>query len=415
MSQHAVIVGGGVIGAACAYYLRRSGWDVTVLDRGRFGAACSHANCGLVSPSHAQPLCVPGAVGKTLKLMMQRNSPFYIKPRLDPTLWRWLWNFARKCNEPAMLAATSARAALLNSSMALYEELLAAESIECEWQKRGCLFLFHTAEGMAGYAKVDKLLDEQFGLPATRYDGDAVADLEPALLPGLGGGWLYEMDAHLRPDRLMSEWRRVLDAQGVDIREACDVAQIRSEAGRALALETSAGEVAADAFVFAAGALTPTFARGLGCPIPIQPGKGYSLTMPRPQRCPEIPLLCPEHKLAVTPMQSGYRLGSTMEFAGYDTTLDRKRLGALKEAAVHYLHEPYCDPVEEEWYGWRPMTYDGIPIIDRSPALANAWLAAGHNMLGLSMSPATGRLLAELMCGEPPHVDSEPYRVGRFA
>ena len=172
--------------------------------------------------------------------------------------------------------------------------------------------------------------------------------------------------------------------------------------------------MAADAFVFATGALTPLLSQHLGCPVPIQPGKGYSITMPRPARCPAVPLIFEEHRVAVTPMQSGYRLGSTMEFAGYDTTLNRRRLDLLKEAARHYLHEPFSAPVEEEWFGWRPMTYDGKPIIDHSPALANVLIAAGHNMLGLSMAPATGRLVAEVLNQEDPHLDLMPYSATRF-
>ena len=135
--------------------------------------------------------------------------------------------------------------------------------------------------------------------------------------------------------------------------------------------------------------------------------------MPRPAKCPAIPLIFEEHRVAVTPMKSGYRLGSTMEFAGYDTTLKRRRLELLRAGASHYLQEPYAEPVLEEWYGWRPMTYDGKPIIDRSPALDNVFLAAGHNMLGLSMAPATGKLIAELLDGAPPHLDPAPYRLER--
>jgi D-amino-acid dehydrogenase len=121
-----------------------------------------------------------------------------------------------------------------------------------------------------------------------------------------------------------------------------------------------------------------------------------------------------EHRVAVTPLQSGYRLGSTMEFAGYDSTLHRLRLELLRAGARPYLHEPYTEPVEEEWYGWRPMTPDGKPVIDQSPALSNAYIAAGHNMLGLSMAPATGKLIAELVAGAEPHIDPAPFAVGRF-
>ena len=165
---------------------------------------------------------------------------------------------------------------------------------------------------------------------------------------------------------------------------------------------TPRGELAADLFVVAAGAWTPLLNRQLGCRVPIQPGKGYSMTMPRPAVCPKIPLIFPETRVAVTPFQSGYRLGSTMEFAGYDDSIRPERLQLLKDGSADYLHEPYCEPVLEEWFGWRPMTYDSLPIIDRSPTYENVYIAAGHNMLGLSMATATGKLIAELAGGQRP-------------
>ena len=207
---------------------------------------------------------------------------------------------------------------------------------------------------------------------------------------------------------------KVLQTRGVAVREECAVSAIRRENGHARAVLTDQGELAADAFVIAAGALTPLLQRELGCKIPIQPGKGYSITMPRPAICPTYPLIFEEHRVAVTPMKSGYRLGSTMEFAGYDSRLKRKRLALLRAGASHYLREPYTEPVEEEWFGWRPMTYDSVPIIGPTPALANVLIAAGHNMLGLAMAPATGRLVAELLGGERAHIDPQPYGVGRF-
>src|SRR5262249_2439239 len=198
------------------------------------------------------------------------------------------------------------------------------------------------------------------------------------------------------------------------VREGCELRSVVREHGRARRIVTSQGELTADVFVVATGAWTPLLNRHLGCRIPIQPGKGYSITMPRPARCPSIPLIFEEHRVAGTPMTFGYRAASRMECAGYDPTLPPGRLGLLKDAARHYLHEPYGEPIEEAWFGWRPMTYDGKPIIDRSPALANVWIAAGHNMLGLSMAPATGKLIAELLGNQPPHVDPAPYAVSRF-
>jgi D-amino-acid dehydrogenase len=186
------------------------------------------------------------------------------------------------------------------------------------------------------------------------------------------------------------------------VRENCPARAVASDGDRAIALSTRHGPVSAGAFVFATGAWTPLLNEQLGCRVPIQPGKGYSITMPRPSLCPQVPMVFEEHRVAVTPMETGYRLGSMMEFAGYDTSLDPRRLDLLR------------NPTEEEWYGWRPMTPDSVPIIDRSPKYTNVWIAAGHNMLGVSMAPATGKLIAELLSGEAPHIDPAPYALKRF-
>ncbi|MCI0358651.1 MAG: FAD-dependent oxidoreductase [Planctomycetaceae bacterium] len=409
-----VVIGGGVIGAACAYYLSRRGLEVTIVEQGGFGSGCSHANCGYVCPSHVLPMAAPGAVWMGLKALVARNSPLKIRPRLDPALWSWLWQFTRNCNATQMLSAGRAIQALLASSRRLYDELLAQERIECEWEAKGLLFVFQTDAAFEHYAATDELMGREFGIRARRLAGDALVAMEPALKPGLPGAWLYETDAHLRPDRLMAELKRVLAARGVTIREQCPAKRIVRENGRARAVQTPAGELAADAFVLAAGALSPRWSRELGCRMPIQPGKGYSITMPRPARCPATPMIFEEHRVGVTPFRSGYRLGSTMEFAGYDRALRPDRLELLKAAARLYLHEPLAEPVEEEWFGWRPMTPDSLPIIGASPALSNVWIAAGHNMLGLSMAPGTGRLVAELITGEQPHLDVEPYSPLRF-
>src|SRR5262249_31495064 len=350
-ARHVIVVGGGVIGAACAYYLSRSGWAVTVLDSGGFGQGCSHANCGFICPSHVLPLAAPGAVRDALKALLKRNAPLSIKPRFDPALWGWLFRFARPCNRRDMIAAGHAIQALLNSSRTLYQQLMDEEPLDCEWQTRGLLFVFATRAGLKHYAETDRLLSASFGVTGRRLDGDELIAVEPALKPGLAGGWLYERDAHLRPDRLMASWQRVLEARGVTVREGCPVEGIVREHGRARAVVTKLGEMAAEAFVFATGALTPLLSRHLSCPIPIQPGKGYSLAMPRPARCPTLRMLLDDHRVGVTPMQSGSRLGSTMESAGYARPLDPRRRELLRDGARHYLHEPYCEPIEEAWFG----------------------------------------------------------------
>ena len=408
-----VVVGGGVVGAACAYYLRQRGRTVTLIDQGAFGRGCSHGNCGYVSPSHALPLAGPGALWRTLKTLFARNSPVKVRWRFDPAMWRWFWQFAGRCNQRDMILAGHAIQSLLNSSRSLYDELLKETLTDVEWEPSGLLFVIRSQRGMDHYAETDRLLRSEFNLGATRYDGPDLLELEPALLPGSAGAWRYETDGRLRPDKLMLAWRRALERNGVEIREQCELREFLADGRLVHRMITSGGELEADQIVIATGAWTPRLRRLLGCSIPIQPGKGYSVTMPRPTLCPRFPMIFEEHRVAITPLASTYRIGSTMEFAGYDSSLNPARLRLLRDAAALYLREPLTEPVLESWYGWRPMTPDSLPLIGRAPALKNVFVAAGRGMLGVSMSPATGRLIAELVTGETPHIDPQPYAVGR--
>ncbi len=409
-----VVIGGGVIGAMCAWHLIDAGCRVTIVDRDRYGAACSHANCGYISPSHVLPLSQPGAITRTLKAMMKPNSPFAITPRMSVDFASWFLKFARRCNRRDMLQAGQGRHQLLQSSQQVYRDLIHEHNLQCEWQEVGLLFVFDHAREFENYGKTDSLLREHFGVAAQPYDGQQLVELEPAIKPGFGGGWHYTGDCHLRPDRLMSEVRRHLEARGLQVVEQFGVDHFAVENGSARSILSGAQSLDADHFVVATGAMTPMLNQHLGLKVPIEPGKGYSLTMPKPARMPKIPIIFEDSHVAITPMQSGYRIGSTMEFVGYDTSIHPKRLQLLRDAAEKYLHDPYCDPVEETWFGWRPMTWDGKPIIDRSPAMRNVWIAAGHNMLGLSMGAGTGKLIKELMLGETPHIDPQHFCAARF-
>ena len=414
MTSRVVIVGGGVIGVACAHYLREAGREVTLIDKGTVGGGCSHGNCGYVCPSHVLPLAGPGVLGKTLGTLLQRKSPLKIRFRFDPALWAWLARFALRCNHRALMETGRALQPLLNSSRALYDGLFGSGKLKAEWEERGTLLVFRTQEAMEHHAETDRLLREQFDMPARRYDGAALNELEPALKPGFAGGWHYERDAHLRPDKLMSSWRQLLLDNGVEVRENCPLTGFTSASRRVSGVVTKQGTIDADAVVVAAGAWTPLLQEQLGVRLPIQPGKGYSITTTRPSRCPKIPLLFEEDRVAITPMQTGYRIGSTMEFAGYDDTLNRARLDILRKAAQIYLHEPEGDHVQEEWWGWRPMVADGKPIIGAVPRYENVVVAAGHGMIGVATAPATGKLVSELLTGATPHFDARPFAASRF-
>ena len=282
--KHVVVIGAGVIGAACAHYLTDAGWRVTVLDRGAFGRACSHANCGYVCPSHVLPLAMPGVFGFALKSMFDRASPFRVKPRLSLSLFRWMLGFARRCNVRDMLASGRGIDALLRSSRLLYDELI-ADGMDCEWETRGLLFVFRSKHGMAHYAATDELLRKEFNVPAKPFLGDEVCELEPALKPGLGGGWLYETDAHLRPDRLMRSWHAKLEARGVAVRENCEVTGFVRFGGTATAVRPGDSR---DAFVLAASADPVLNDHLLSHPDPARQGP-FDHDAPA-GRCPTIPV-----------------------------------------------------------------------------------------------------------------------------
>jgi D-amino-acid dehydrogenase len=304
--------------------------------------------------------------------------------------------------------------AILDASMDEYRRLILQLSLDCEWKEDGLLYVLQTSRGMERFAETDRMLTEHFGVAARRIDGSELPTFDPGLKTGLAGGFHYPGDASVRPDRLNHEWASRLRAEGVRFIEGCELQCVQKSAGRITGLATSKGVLEADRFVFAMGAWSTRWSSQLQCRIPIQPGKGYSITLPRPASSPRFPILFPEHKVGVSPFEDGLRLGSMMEFAGYDTSIPPHRIQQLRESARPYLVASLDGEAQETWYGWRPMTWDSLPIIGPVPGIGNALLATGHNMLGLSLAPSTGKLIAELVTGQRPHIDVAPYSPARF-
>ena len=409
-----IVVGAGIIGIACAYYLNAAGMRVTVIDQGTIGGACSHGNCGYICPSHVLPLTEPGAIGAALKSLFNPKAPFRVKPRLSPALMKWMWQFARRCNHRQMLAAGQHLKALLDSSMREYKRLMHDEALPCEWKETGLLYVLQSRRGMDDFAKNDRLLSEHFGLSARRIEGRDLVAFDPALKPGLAGAFHYPNDASIRPDLLNVSWSQRLRERGVTFIEHCQLQRIVKLNGQVAQLVTSQGTMHPDRIVIATGAWSSRLSADLECPIPIEQGKGYSVTMPRPDPCPRQPMLFPEHRVGVSPFEHAYRLGSMMEFAGFDTTIPAHRIQQLQDSASHYLVSPSSVGELQTWYGWRPMTWDSLPIVGRTPRLQNVYLATGHNMLGMSLATATGKLIAELISGSPPHLDPAAFSPRRF-
>ncbi|WP_024890890.1 NAD(P)/FAD-dependent oxidoreductase [Luteimonas huabeiensis] len=411
-SDDVLIVGGGVVGLASALALLETGRRVRVLEAGTAGCGSSHGNCGTITPSHAAPLAAPGAIGKALGWMLTPDAPFYVKPRFDPALWRWMLGFAARSNRRDWTRAMAARAAILQASREALPEWIARYGLDCEFEASGVDYVYRDARELDRFGAEAEAL-RALGIAVEIVGGTEYLREEPALREGVAGVVRFPGDARLRPDRYVAGLARAVRERGGAIEEGCAVEAIEASADGVRA-RTVRGRFAARDLVLAAGAWSPKIGRALGLRIPVQPGKGYSITYSRPALAPKRPIVLKERSVCVTVWDSGYRLGSTMEFSGYDTTLNRRRLDALERGAAEYLHEPVGPRKEEEWYGWRPLAIDDMPLIGRAPGHAHVWLATGHGMLGVSMSAATARLVAELVSGAAPHLDPAPFDPARF-
>ena len=411
-----LIVGAGVVGLATALALLGDGRQVCVIDAGCIGGGASHGNCGTLTPSHAPPLAAPGTILRAMKWMLTPDAPLYIPPRFDPALWAWLGGFALRCNHRDWIASTRAKSAMLNDSRQRIADWVRDYGLQCEFVESGEDYVFHDHRAMA--REMDHLpLLREFGVQAEIIDGTAYEAQEPALKPGVAGAIRFAGDAALRPDRYVAELVRVVRERGGTIIEHCALQSLHSDASGIRAI-TAQGEIRANDAVIAAGAWSPTIARAIGLPWlrkAIQPGKGYSMTYSAPAVVPKRPLTLREVSVCVTAWGSGFRLGSTMEFSGYDTTLNESRLGALERGARKYLHHPVGPELRERWFGWRPMSRDDIPLIGRAPGHKHLWLATGHGMMGVGMSAGTGQMLADLIAGRTPVVDPAPFAPERFA
>lgn len=414
--EDVVIVGAGVIGLASALSLLEAGRRVRVVDAGRIGGGSSHGNCGTITPSHATPLAAPGVIAQALRWMLTPDAPLYVHPKLDPQLWSWLLRFAARCNQRDWRASAQAKSALLNDSRARLEGWVERYGLVCEFDTAGVDYVFRDKKAFeSGQFELDLL--REFGINVAVLDGAAYEAQDPAFKPGVAGAIRFDHDAVLRPDRYVAELARTVRERGGEFTEQCALRNLRCD-DSGVELDTSQGPLRARDVVVALGAWTPKLSEAIGLPSlqrAMQPGKGYSITYDRPPVTPHRPVVLRERKVCVTMWDSGFRLGSTMEFSGYDESLNPRRLAALERGAAEYLHHPVGPVERERWYGWRPMSVDDVPLIGRVPGCDGLWLATGHGMMGVSMSAGTGQLVADLISGRATAIDPHPYRPERFA
>jgi D-amino-acid dehydrogenase len=417
-SKSVVVCGGGIVGLSCAYSLAREGWNVTVLERNAEGAdSCAQGSAGYISPSHVIPLAAPGMVLKGLKWMMSSRSPFYIKPRLNADLIRWGWLFARACTPRHTERAAPVLRDLCLSGRKLFLELADETRNVFELKTEGLLNLCKTQEGLDHEAHGLAALANELGVEARVLDAKQTAALEPGTKLDIAGSVYFPIDAHLTPRKLMPMLVARLRELGVTIRWGTAVKGWRTEARRVAAVHTNAGEFIADEFVLAAGSWSAPMVNGLDIRLPLQAGKGYSLTIERPRFHLTKSLILTERRVAATPMGDKLRFGGTMEISGINDRIRSERVQQIIDAVPAYFPEfrPEDFAGIKPWFGLRPVSPDGLPYIGRFGRHPNLTAACGHAMLGVTMAPSTGLLVAEILGGRSPSISLEMLSPDRYA
>lgn len=407
-STEALVVGGGPIGVCCAHELARAGAGVTLIERESSicpPASGAHANCGLIVPSDALPLASPGVLGRGLRWMTDSSSPFYIAPRPSPSLLRWLWLFRAACTAKRAQAAMPVLRALHVASVALHDELGRAFGERWRYNRNGLVQIYESAAGMEeAAAEAEQAC--AVGARAEEITMAAARELFPALRCATAGGYLFPEDGHLDPLRFTQGVAELAVAAGAQVLDGTEALGLEpAGGGGAVRVATTRGDIVADQVVLAAGAWTPFLTRNLGLRLPIEPAKGYSVDVARPADFPETPLYLGEARVVLTPLGDTLRLGSTLELSGWDMRVRPARVAHLREGGRRAVGLPADTPPRRIWRGPRPLTPDGLPAIGRVPRRERVIVAAGHCMLGLSLAPVTGRLVAELAGGARPSID----------
>jgi D-amino-acid dehydrogenase len=410
-----VVVGGGVVGLACAWELRRARASVVVLERGAVGGGVSHGNTGWVCPSFTYPLPAPGMVREGLRQLVTGGEAFVLRPRLDPAFVRWLWGFRRNCSRPRFDAGVRALLALNERTLALFDAYREA-GVSFEMHSAGLVLAARTRKGLDSYRAIFQRL-RQLGYEGAidELDAAALASLEPALDPTrVAGGLHATVDRFVRPEQLTAGLAASLRADGVVIRERCALTRIARQNGT-LALETSAGPELADRVVVSAGLSTTPLLRRLGARVPLVGARGYSVTIAGRGTPPRHALYLAEAKLGLSPFDGGVRIAGVFELGARDTDAPRDAGARLMAAARPYLAGwcPEADAPVEAWAGLRPSTPDGLPLIGALPGVEGVYVASGHGMLGVTLAPATAALLAPLVLEDRAAPELAPFDPGR--
>ena len=407
------VVGGGVIGLCTAWYLRKLGADVVVVESSTVGGGCSFGNAGWVCPSISSPLPAPGLTLKSLSWMLRPDSPLYIKPTALPSLAPWLLRFRSFCNHADQKRGIAAIAALNRFTMERYDEL-AADGVDFECHESGVLMVFQDSDKAAAAEKEVKLVTAAGATSCTDLTETEVYEREPMLRPGFRFGLFVGADRHVRPDSLTTGLGAALRRGGAEIHEGTRVTGFRDEGRRVRGLLTTKGELEVDAVVLAAGAHTGSLTRMAGWPIPMTAGKGYSVTIDEPANQLRQPLYLGGAKIGLTPFRGTLRFSGTMELSGINDRMDLARIRSLRRIVSREVDIPEARYGGREWVGMRPIVPDSLPVMGKLPSRENVYVNSGHQMLGVTLAASSGWALAGLMLEGRSGVGLEAFAAERF-
>lgn len=411
-----LIIGGGIVGLFSAYFLSKEGIEVTVIDRSDLSENCSTGNAGMIVPSHIIPLAAPGMISKGISWMFSSKSPFYIHPRLDMKLARWCMLFFKAANESQVKRAIPYLKNLSLLSKALYLDFKAEHpAAALALQEKGLMMAYQT-EAMEKEEVEFAHLAKKHGLEAEILSAADLKTVEPNLELKARGAVLFPGDAHLDPGALYGFLKKYLTGKGVNFLSNTEVKGFEKSGTKVSAVLTDKGKVEAEKVLICTGSWSAELAQMLGFSLPMMGGKGYSFLQENNPEIKQATILT-EQKVAVSPYGQTIRFGGTMEIAGTDQSVNKNRVKGIFEAINRYYPEFQAKFPEENkiWKGLRPCSPDGLPYIGFAPGYGNVLVGSGHSMMGVSLAPATGKILAELHQQKDTSLELAGFEVGRYA
>jgi D-amino-acid dehydrogenase len=416
MQGSVLIVGGGIVGLSSAYYLQKAGWQVTIVDKGDFLDNCSYGNAGMIVPSHFTPMAAPGMLSQGIKWMFNSRSPFYVKPTLSWDLLSWGLKFVKKANQTHVNQSAPYLRDLNLKSSVLYEDLFEDLGKTFDLHKKGILMLYKNEKTQEEEIHLAQTA-QSLGLDVDILTQKQVQDLEPNVKLDVLGAVHYKCDGHLHPPSLMASLIGRLKRSGVQLLFNEEVIDVNYADRKIKSIETQTGKsLSADKYVFASGAWLQQTSRKAGINVPIMPGKGYSFMTSDFDQKVEHPALLLEARVALTPMNGQVRIGGTMELAAVNHDINMNRIEGIVSAVPQYYPEfEVALPERKEiWHGFRPCSPDGLPYLGNSQRLQNLVIAGGLGMMGLSLGPAVGKTVSELVQNEKRKKEIEIFNPERF-